>query len=84
MSIVNPFFLPGNKWGNYTLFLGLSVPGEGPRRSASALALLASFLNSGGGWGKTGNKAKAQLQLGLDCLAELGKNGICSSNGQDD
>ena len=46
MSIVNPFFLPGNKGGNYTLFLGLSVPGEGPRRSASALALLASFLNS--------------------------------------
>ena len=26
------------------------------------------------GWGKAGNKAKAQLRLGLDCLAELGKN----------
>ena len=29
------------------LFLGLSVPGEVPRCSASVLVLLAGFLNSG-------------------------------------
>ena len=29
------------------LFLGLSVPGEGPWCSASVLVLLAGFLNSG-------------------------------------
>ena len=32
--------------GNYTLFWGLSVPGEVPQCSASTLALLAGFLNS--------------------------------------
>ena len=44
VSIVDPFF-PRNKGGNYTLFLGLSVPGEVPRCSASVLVLLAGFLN---------------------------------------
>ena len=46
VSIVNPFLHSVNKGGNYTLFWGLSVPGEVLRRSASALALLARFLNS--------------------------------------
>ena len=36
----------GGGFDNYTLFWGLSVPGEVPRCSASMLALLASFFNS--------------------------------------
>ena len=43
------FFTSGNIGGNYTLFLGLSVPGEVPQCSASVLALLAGFLNSARG-----------------------------------
>ena len=45
VSIVNPFIQSGNKGGTM-LCLRLSVPGEGSQCSASALALLAGFLNS--------------------------------------
>ena len=44
LSIIFPSV---NKGGNYMLFLGLNVPGEVPRCSASTLALLVGFLNSG-------------------------------------